>query len=370
MPVIGSARAPSRGHYPGHRSGPAGSVASAPRRLGHALLRATCAAALCIAGAAAAQPAPSPATAPAATTPADGAWPTRPVRIVIGFTPGGGIDTLARLLAPKLAEQLKQSFVVENKPGANGVLATQSVAAAPADGHTVLLGTTGNLSVNPVFITNPPFDMDRDFAPVTQLVSLAFLVMSDPALPVSDLAGLIRYAKANPGKSSFGSSGTGGLPHLAAQLLSDQAGMAAVHVPYKGSAPALADVMGGQVPFFIDAPAIGLPHIKSGKLRALATTGAKRLELLPDVPTVAETIAGFDVVNWYGMVVPAATPPSAIRALQSAIAGALADPEIRQKVLALGMDPVASTPEAFGRFMKDESARWGRVIRDAKIKPE
>ena len=297
-------------------------------------------------------------------------FPTKPVHIVIGFTPGGGIDTVARLLAPKLAEAWKQSVIVENKPGANGVLATQLVAAAPPDGHTILFGTTGNLSVNPVFRKDLPFDMARDFAPVTQTSSVAFLVMSNPQLPVKTLPELITYAQANPGKVSFASSGTGGLPHLAEELLNSSAGMGAVHVPYKGSAPALTDVIGGQVQFIIDAAAIGLPNVKAGRVRALATTGKQRLSFMPDVPTVGETLPGFEVVNWYGMVVPAGTPASAIKTIQTAIAKAMEDPELREKLIAQGTDPVGSTPEVFGAFMKAESTRWEKVIKDAGIKAE
>jgi len=298
------------------------------------------------------------------------AFPSKPVRIVVGFPPGGGIDAVARLLAPRLSEYWKQPVLVENKPGANGVIAMQQVATAAPDGHTVLLGTTGNLSVNPVFLKNLPFDFNRDFAAVTQVVSLAFLVMSNPALPANDLAGLVRYAKANPGKVNFASSGTGGLPHLAAQLLSSQSGMGAAHIPYKGSAPALTDVIGGQVQFTIDAPAIGLPHVKSGKIRALATTGATRLPFLPDVPTVAESLPGFEVVNWYGLVAPSGTPAAVISNWQASVAKAMREPDIREKLATLGTDPVGSTQEAFAAFMKAESARWGKVIRDANIQPE
>ncbi|MGE0314786.1 MAG: Bug family tripartite tricarboxylate transporter substrate binding protein [Lautropia sp.] len=294
-------------------------------------------------------------------------FPSQPVRIVIGFPPGGGIDTVARLIAPKLSAAWKQPVIVENKPGANGVLATQQVAAAPADGHTILFGTTGNLSINPVFRKSLPFDMARDFAPVTQTSSVAFLVMSNPALPVKNLAELIAYAKANPGRFSFGSSGTGGLPHLAAELLNRNAGMGGVHVPYKGSAPAMTDLIGGQVQFMVDAAALGLPNVKSGRVRALATTAASRLSFLPDVPAVAETLPGFEAVNWYGMVVRAGTPPAAIDAIQTEVARAMQDPEIRAKLVAQGTDPVGSTPAAFGAFMKSESARWAKVIEESGI---
>lgn len=301
---------------------------------------------------------------------AQSTFPAKPVRIVIGFPPGGGIDIVGRLLAPELSKRFGQPVIVENRAGAAGNIALEHVAKSPADGTTVLLGTTGNLSVNPVFYPNLPFDIGRDFAPISKLVDVAFLLFTNPQLPIRSIAELIAYAKAQPAKINYSSSGSGGLPHLGAEMLSRQAGMGALHVPYKGSAPAIADLIGGQVQFTIDAVAIGLPHVQSGKLRALATTSPQRLSILPDVPAVAETVSGFETVNWYGMVAPAGTSAEAISRWHAEIVRAMGLPEIREKLIALGTEPVGSTPTAFGALMKRESEKWGRVVREANIRPD
>ena len=230
-------------------------------------------------------------------------FPSRPVRIVIGFPPGGGIDILARLMAPKMSERLGQPVIVENRPGANGLIATQGVAQSEADGHTIFFGTTGNLAVNPaLYPDRPGMNMERDFAPLSLVASLPFVLVVNPGVPAKSLAELIAYTKSRPGDVLFGSSGNGGLPHLAGEFLNLQAGLAARHVPYRGSAPAFTDLISGQVQYVFDAFAIAQPHVASGKLRALATTGPKRMAALPDVPTAKETLPNFEVVNWYGMV--------------------------------------------------------------------
>jgi tripartite-type tricarboxylate transporter receptor subunit TctC len=296
-------------------------------------------------------------------------YPTRPIRIVIGFPPGGGIDTVARLLAPKMSESLGQPVVVENRPGAGGVLGTDVVAKSAADGHTIFMGTMGNLAVNPVFVPNLPFDFERDFAPVTQVVSTSFMLYVHPSVPAKSAAEFIAYARANPGKLNYCSSGNGGAPHLAAELFNSVAGVKTVHVPYKGSAPCISDLIGGQVQFTFEATTIGLPHVQGGKLRALATTAAKRLPMLADVPTLAETLPGFEVDNWYGMVVPAGTPREAIQRLRDEVVKAMAVPEIRERLLSVGQVPVGSDPDAFSKFMKSESAKWLKVIKQANIQP-
>ena len=297
------------------------------------------------------------------------AFPTRPVHIVIGFPPGGGIDTVARLIGPKMSESLGQPVVVDNRPGGGGVLGSDVVAKAAPDGHTVFFGTMGNLAVNPVFLPNLPFNMARDLAPVTQVVSTWFLLYAHPGVPAKAVSELIAYAKANPGKINFCSSGNGGAPHLAAELFGSMAGIQLVHVPYKGSAPCVSDLIGGQVQLTFEAVTIGLQHVQSGKLRALATTSAKRLPMAADVPTIAETLPGYEVDNWYGMVAPARTPRAAIQRIRDEVVKAMAIPEIRERLLGLGQVPVGSTPEEFGAFMKAEGAKWLKVIREAKITP-
>jgi tripartite-type tricarboxylate transporter receptor subunit TctC len=297
------------------------------------------------------------------------AFPTRPVHVVIGFPPGGGIDTVARLLGPKMSESLGQPVVVDNRPGGGGVLGTDVVAKAAPDGHTVFFGTMGNLAVNPVFLPNLPFNMERDLAPVTQVVSTWFLLYANPAVPAKGVAELIAHAKANPGKINFCSSGNGGAPHLAAELFGSMAGIQLVHVPYKGSAPCVSDLIGGQVQLTFEAVTIGLQHVQSGKLRALATTSAKRLPMAAELPTIAETLPGYEVDNWYGMVVPARTPRAAIQRIRDEVVKAMAIAEIRDRLVGLGQVPVGSTPEEFGAFMKSEGVKWLKVIREAQITP-
>jgi tripartite-type tricarboxylate transporter receptor subunit TctC len=298
------------------------------------------------------------------------AFPTKPIRIVVGFPPGGGIDIVARLLAPKLTDSLGQQVLVDNRAGANGIIAAELVAKAPPDGHTIFIGTTGNLSVNPVLYTNLPFSIERSFVPLTQTSSVPFLLCVHPSLPVTTLAQFIALAKANPAKINYYSSGNGGLPHLAAEWLNLRAGVKTVHVPYKGSSPGMADLIGGHVQFGFDTAAIGLAHVKSGRLRALATTGPTRLSFLPDVPVAADTLPGFEVVNWYGMVLPAGTSREVIRRLHGEVVKAMNVPDIREKLVAQGTDPVGSTPEDFGEFMKSETAKWAKVIKAANIRAD
>lgn len=297
-------------------------------------------------------------------------FPSKPIRIVIGFPPGGGIDIVARLIGPKLSEALGQPVLVDNKPGAAGALGTDLVAKSAPDGHTLFFGTTGNISVNPVLMNNLPFNLERDLAPVTQVASVAFLLYTNPGYPPKNLAELIANAKANPGKVNFCSSATGGLPHLAGELLNLQAGIKTVHIPYKGSAPCLNDLMGGQVQFDFDAVAIGMQHVKTGRLRALATTSPKRLSFLPEIPAANESLPGFEVVNAYGMLVPAGTPREVIQRLQREIAKVIQIPDVREKLVAQATDPVGSTPEEFAAFMKTEAVKWARVIKSADVKPE
>jgi tripartite-type tricarboxylate transporter receptor subunit TctC len=297
-------------------------------------------------------------------------YPAKPIRIIIGFPPGGGIDIVARLLSPKLSESLGQQVVVDNRAGANGIIACELVAKAAPDGYTIFLGTTGNLSVNPSLYSSLPFNMERDFTPLTQTSSLPFLLYVHPSLPARTLGQLIALAKANPAKMNYYSSGSGGLPHLAGEWLNTVAGIRTIHVPYKGSSPGMADLIGGHVQFGFDAVAIGLPHVKSGRLRAIATTGKTRLALLPDLPPAHETVPGFEVVNWYGMVLPAGTSREVVARLHMEIVKAMNIPDVREKLIGLGTDPIGSTPEEFGAFMKSETSKWAHVIKSANIRAD
>ena len=322
-----------------------------------------------VAGNASAQ-ATSTGSGQAASTGSGQAFPAKPVRIIIGFPPGGAIDTAARIMAPRLTENLGQQFVIDNRPGAGGVLGTDLAAKSPADGYTVFFGTLGNLSVNPLLYPKLPFDMARDFAPLMQVVSTYFMLYVHPALPVRAPGDLIALAKARPGQLNYSTSGNGGAPHLAAELFNSMAGIKIVHVPYKGSAPGITDLMSGQVQLTFDAVAIGMPHVASGRLRTLATLGPKRLSLAPDVPALAETLPGYEVVNWFGMVVPAATPRDIVARLHGELTKVLRLPDVREKLNAGGMDPVGSSPEEFAAFMKAETAKWARVIKAADIRAE
>ena len=298
-------------------------------------------------------------------------FPSRPIRIVIGFPPGGGIDILARLMAPKMSERLGQPVVVENRPGANGLIATQGVAQSDPDGHTILFGTTGNLAVNPALYPGKPgMAMERDFTALSHVASLDFLLVVNPAVPANSLKELVELIKAKPGQIFFGSSGNGGLPHLSGELLNIQAGIRAVHVPYRGSAPAFTDLISGQVQYVFDALAIAQPHIESRRVRAIATTGPERMTALPDVPAAKEMLPDFEVVNWYAMVMRAGTPPEIVARLSEEVKNALNQPDVAERVAGLGLNLVGSTPDQFATFQRAEIAKWGEMVRTANIKIE
>ena len=298
------------------------------------------------------------------------AYPNRALHIVIGFPPGGAIDTIARVLAPKMSADLGQSVVVENKAGAGGVIGMQSVARAEPDGYTIFMGTMGNFSITPAIVKDLPYNVAKDFAPVTQVASSGFVVYINPQLPIKTVPELIAYAKANPGKVNFSSSGNAGLPHMAGEMFAAAAGIKMTHVPYKGSAPSINDVVAGQVQLTFEAVAVGLPHVSTGRLRALATMGAQRLAVLPDVPTVAETIPGFNLTNWFGMAVPAGTSAERINRIQKSVSDALKQPDVVKTLSGLGVDPVGDSPVQFGAFIQAELNRWKQVIAQANIKLE
>lgn len=298
-------------------------------------------------------------------------FPNRPVRIVIGFPPGGGIDILARLIAPKMSERLGQPVIVDNRPGANGQIATQTVAQSDPDGHTILFGTAGNLAINQVlYADRPGANMERDFTPLSQVASLGFVLVVGPSMPAKSFKELIDYAKPRAGQVFFGSSGSGGLPHLCGELLNLQASIQTVHVPYRGSAPAFTDLISGQVQYVFDAVAIALPHIQAGSLRPLAVTGPTTIATIPDVKLAKETLPEFEVVNWYGMVVRKGTPAEMIARLQQEVVFALRQPDVTERAATLGLDLLGTTPEQFAAFQAAEILKWGGVIRSANIRVE
>ena len=304
----------------------------------------------------------------AAVAAAQGAFPGRPVSMVVGFAPGGGTDTASRIIAKKLAENIGQSVSVENKPGAGGNIATDLVAKAVPDGSTILLGSVGSLTVAPHLVAKLPYDPFKDLAPITMAVVFPNVLVVHPSLGANTLADFVRLAKEKPGTINFGSSGIGGAGHLAGELFAMVAKINIVHVPYKGGGPAVADLLGGQIPAVFATPASAGAHIKAGKIRALAVTGATRSPYLPDVPTIAESgYPGYEATNWYAYVAPAKTPPEVLARWNQELVKVLSDPAVREQLLGHGLEPMPGTAEALAKYMQREYATWGRVVKEAKI---
>jgi tripartite-type tricarboxylate transporter receptor subunit TctC len=301
---------------------------------------------------------------------ASDAFPSKPVRILVGFSPGGSNDIVARLIAPKLSEGLGQQVVVDNKPGAGGNIAASAMLSAPADGHTLMMCTTGTLSIQPHLI-KAPFNPETDLLPVTQIANAPYLLLVNAALPVKDVKELLAYAKAKPGIINFASSGNGTGGHLAGEMLKARAGIDIVHVPYKGTGQAMTDLLAGQVSMIFDQPVSSMPYAQSGKLRILAVASPRRLPALPDVPTVAESgIPAFDPVTWTGLCAAKGTPAAAIERVQREVAKVLAMPEISKRLIQDGLEPVGSTPQKFREFLAADKRKWGGVIKESNIKAE
>jgi tripartite-type tricarboxylate transporter receptor subunit TctC len=297
-------------------------------------------------------------------------WPGKPIRIVVTYPAGGGADAMARLISPKLSEALGQPVVVENRGGASGTIAAELVAKSPADGYTLMLDAT-NHAVNPSLYPKLPYDPARAFAPVSLLALFPNVLVTHPAYPVNSVADLIKKAKAEPGKIAFASSGNGSAQHLAAELFRQRAGLEMVHIPYKGGGPALIDVMAGQVPIYFGNMASALPHVKNGKLKAVAVTSGRRSPAAPDLPTISESgIAGYQVYEWNAIFAPAGTPQAVLNRLQAEIARAVKVPEVRDRMLALGGEIVASSPADLAAWVREQTASWAAVVRTANIKLE
>ena len=295
-------------------------------------------------------------------------WPARPVRIVAPFPPGGGTDTVGRLLAQKLAEQTGGSFVVENRPGAAGVLGAEFVARSAPDGHTLLISAP-EMSINPSMRSKVPYDALKDFAFISQLTAGQFMLACHPSVPVRSVKQLIALAKSRPGQLNYSSSGTGGINHLAGELLQSMAGFRWVHVPFKGAGPAIVAAISGEVDFVFAATTGLVGHAKAGKVRPLAVTGRKRFGELPDVPTMAEGgVAGYDVSGWYGFYAPAGTPAAIVRRLHAEAKRGLNSPEVKDKLEKAGNEVVTSTPEEFGAFLRVEIAKWAKVVKEAGLR--
>jgi tripartite-type tricarboxylate transporter receptor subunit TctC len=304
-----------------------------------------------------------------ASAPSRADYPERPVRLVVPFPPGGGADNLARTIMPKVAEALGEAIVIDNKPGAGGNVGAEIVARSVPDGYTLLYGTNGTHAINQTLYSNLRFDPIEDFAPVSRMTAIAAMLVVNPALPVRSVSELIDYARANPGKLNFGSAGNGTTSHLAGELFRTMAGIDIVHVPYRGGALAMTDLIAGQVQMMIDVMPNAYPQAKAGKVRALAVSTAQRFPTAPDVPTIEESgLAGFEVSAWDGVLAPAGTPAPVIAKLNAAIRRALEDPQVRDSLLARGAQPVPSTPEAFARHIKAETAKWAKVVRQSGAK--
>jgi tripartite-type tricarboxylate transporter receptor subunit TctC len=297
------------------------------------------------------------------------AYPTRPVRLVIGFPAGGGTDIVARLMGQWLSERLGQPFIIENRPGAAANIATDAVVNAPADGYTLLLAGSWNAS-NATLYDKLNFNFIRDIAPVAGMVSAPFAMVVNPAFPARTVPEFIAYAKANPGKLNMASSGNGSTTHLSGELFKMTTGVNMIHVPYRGGGPALTDLIGGQVQVMFDFITGPLEYIKAGKLRALAVTSATRSGILPNVPTVGDFVPGYEVSGLFGVGAPKDTPTEIIEKLNKEINAALADPKLKARLADLGAEPMSMTPAAFGKLIVDETEKWAKVIKFAGIKSE
>jgi tripartite-type tricarboxylate transporter receptor subunit TctC len=295
-------------------------------------------------------------------------YPSRPIRLIVPFAAGGGNDNVARLVGKRLGEGLGQPVVVDNHPGAGGVLGAEAAAKSPPDGYTLFLGGVGSHAINPNLMKNLPYDPIRDFAPVELLAQAPLVLVVHPSVPARSLAEFVAYARAHPGKLNFASNGNGSSSQLAAVMFESMAGIDMVHVPYKGLSPALTDLLSGQVQLMFSSVVAILPHIKAGKVRALAVTGTKRLASTPRLPTIAESgFPGYEASSWYGILAPAGTPRDIVTKLNAELSKALSQPEVRNSLLAEGAEPVGGTPEQFAAHIRSEKERLGRVIREAKI---
>jgi len=296
-------------------------------------------------------------------------YPSQPVRIIVGFGPGGAPDILARLAGQWLSDKLGQPFVVENRPGASGNLATEAVVGAPADGYMLLLTSLSN-AVNASLYSKLKFDFTKDIAPVAGISRDPDVVVVNPAFPAKTLPEFIAYAKANPGKINMASPGVGTSPHMAGELFNYMAGIKMTHVAYRASPPAITDLLAGQVQVYFAPISAGVSYIKSGKLRPLAVTTATRADALPDVPPVAQFVPGYDVSAWYGIGAPKGTPAAIVDKLNATIDAGLVDPEMKKKFAALGSQPYIATPAEFGKFQVAEAEKWAKVVKFAGIKAD
>ena len=299
------------------------------------------------------------------------AYPSRPLRFIVPFPPGGSTDIYARIIGPRLADALRQQVVIDNRPGAGGALGADLAAKAPPDGYTIWLGQTNNLAIGPAMRTKNSYDPVRDFSPITLLMQAPQVMVVNAGSPITSIKELIAAAKSKPGTLTFASAGIGSSGHVAGELLNQAAGVNITHVPYKGASPAMIDLRGGRVTFLATSLASAAQFVKDGKIKGIATTGLKRARLMPDVPTVAESgVPGFEVASWHGMLAPAKVPREIIARLNREIVAILDKPEVRDALLSEGGDIMPGTPEEFAAFLKSEAQKWAKVIKQAGITAE
>jgi tripartite-type tricarboxylate transporter receptor subunit TctC len=298
-------------------------------------------------------------------------YPSKPVRIVVPYPPGGTTDIIARIVATQLAERLKQPFIVENRAGASGAIGSQAVARSPSDGYTLVMGTASSHGINPALYKSLPYDAIKDFAPVTVVASTPNIFIVNTNVPVKTLGELIALAKSQPGKVNFGSTSAGGSPHMSAELLKAMADIDMTHVPYKGAAPMLVDLIGAQIEVGVDNLPSSIGFVRSGKVRALAVTTAKRWPGAPDIPTVAESgVPGYEVSGWFGLLAPAGTPRDVLHKLRGSVADAVRAPDVAKQLRDLGAEPIANTPEEFAREIRDDVEKWKKVVATTGVKVE
>jgi tripartite-type tricarboxylate transporter receptor subunit TctC len=298
-------------------------------------------------------------------------YPNRAVKVIVPWPPGQATDIAARVVAERLQAALRQAFVIENKPGAGGSIGSDAVAKSPADGYTLLAASSGPLSIMP-HLQKTPYDSLKDFAPISVIAAAPFALVVNPSFPAANAREFIAEVKANPGKYTFASSGTGATAHLFIELFNSMAGIQARHVPYKGSAPAITDILNGQITYTLETVAATAPHIKSGRLKTYGVSTARRASALPDVPTLADAagLANYDAAGWIGYAAPQGTPPEIIKRLSAEIQKALQSSELKERYVALGLEPVATTPDEMAAFMRREQERYGAIIRAANIRIE
>jgi len=302
---------------------------------------------------------------------ADVAYPQRPIRFIMPYPAGGSIDTAGRAIAQKLADTFGQQIVIDNRTGSGGTIGTETGARAAPDGYTLVMGGTGTLALSPHLQKKLPYDPVRDFAPVTMLIASPYVLVVHPSVAAANVKELVALAKARPGQINYGSGGNGSAPHFASEMFNTAAGIKLVHIPYKGSTPAVIDLIGGQVQvMFTGIPSV-LSYIKSSRVRALAVTGRERTAALPDVPTIIDSgVPGYVVSPWFGVLVPARTPQAIISTLHREIVKVLRTPAIRERFSTEGVDPVGDTPEHFGAYIKEELVKWGKVVADTGMRAE